>query len=413
MTETPVRYENNKLKSIDTSEKRINALRVVENGKLGFATSTSSDLDQLLDMALTTAKYGRPWDAPLPGATELPPVELEHPSTNVSIDTMVDLGTKAMNRLKTCHSEALATVQLSTRKTVVRLINSQGFSGEFNKSVFSMLGAAELTEGQNMLSLYSAFVSGKLEDQVEKTVEFIVDNFQHGLTNATIPSGDYTVIFSPPCLGDILRPLLACANGQAVAKGFSPWKDKLGDQLFSPHFSLYDDATIPYGPASSPFDGEGIATKQTKIIDQGVLKSFLLDLRTAQDLDLQPTGNGFRSRLDELPRPGSSNVVLDVAGGVPLQELIDSTQRGIIIHSLMGAWAGNPYTGQVNGNIDLGFLIEDGQIKGRVKDCMVSVDCFQALRDQIIGASAEKQWAWNNMLLPHLKLSNIAVNAKG
>lgn len=411
VTETPVRYKNNKLKTIDTSEKRVNALRVVKDGKLGFATSTGADLDQLLDMALTTAEFGRPWDVALPGQTGLPQIELAHPSTAVEIDAMVYTGAEVIKQLRECHPEILASAQLSTRKATARLINSQGFSGEYSKSMFSMLGMAELTEGKNMLSLFAGFSSGKLEDQVERTVRQLVENFEHGRTNVPIRSGNYTVIFSPFCLGDILRPLLACADGKAVEKGFSPWQDKLGEKLFSPQFSLYDDPTIPFAPASCPFDGEGIAAKRTALIQDGRVNSFILDLATAQALGMKPTGNGFRNP-DSLPGPGNSNIILELAETQPLEQLIGSVQRGVIIHSLMGAWAGNPYSGQVSGNIDLGFLIEDGQIKGRVKDCMVSVDCFRAFREQIAGASTEKEWAWN-MLLPHLVLSDVAINAKG
>jgi PmbA protein len=411
-TETPVRYENNKLKTIDTSERKVNALRVVKDGKLGFATSTGADLDQLLDMALATAEFGRPWDAELPGPAELSQVELEHSSTEVDLDTLVATGAETIRQIRECHPEILASARLSTRKSTVRLVNSQGFSGEYSKSMFSMLGMADLTEGKNMLSMYAGFSSGKLEKQVEKTVQRLVANFQHGRTNVPIQSGNYTVIFSPFCMGDILRPLLACADGKAVEKGFSPWKNKLGEKLFSPQFSLYDDATLPFAPASCSFDGEGVAARRTAIIRDGKVNSFILDLATAQALGMNPTGNGFRSQPDSLPGPGYSNIVLELAETQPLEQLIGSVQRGVIIHSLMGAWAGNPYSGQVSGNIDLGFLIEDGQIKGRVKDCMVSVDCFRAFREQIAGASTEKEWAWN-MLLPHLVLSDVAINAKG
>lgn len=411
-TETPVRYENNTLKGIDGIEKRVNALRIVKDGKLGFATSTSPDMDQLLEMAIATAQFGRDWDIPLPGQTELPQVDLGHPSTMVEIDAMVETGKEMVRRMGVCHPDLLVSTTMSPRQTSVKLTNSHGFAGEYTKHTLSVFGAMELTEGKNFLSMYTGFISGKYEDQVERVLSFLVENFQHGRNNVSVQSGEYTVIFSPFGMGDILRPLLACANGKAVEKGFSPWKDKLGTPLFSEQISLYDDATIPYAPASCLFDGEGVAARRTAIIDQGKVNSFILDLATAKALNLQPTGNGFRSQADDLPGPGNSNIVLEVANTQPMEQLIGSTKKGIIIHSLMGAWAGNPYSGQISGNIDLGFLIEDGQIKGRVKDCMMSVNVFEAFRSQIAGASSEKEWAWN-MLLPHLKLDNVSINAKG
>ncbi|MDD3074491.1 MAG: metallopeptidase TldD-related protein [Eubacteriales bacterium] len=411
VTETPVRYENNKLKGIDASSRQINALRIVKDGKLGFATSTGDNLQPLLDMALATAQFGRDWDLPLPGPAALPQVQLTHPSTVLDTDTLVEMGEKLVSRLGQCHPDLLASADVSTRQTTTKLINSQGFAGEYSKSIFSILGGAELTEGKNFLSLYAGYFSGKREDQLEKTIESLVSNYEHGRTNVPVKSGKYTVIFTPQGLGDIINPLLECANGLAVEKGFSPWKDKLGEKLFAEEISLYDDATISFAPASCLFDGEGIPAQRTAIIEKGVINSFILNMVTAKALGLKSTGNGFRSKNGELSAPGNSNVVLEIAGTQPLEQLLGSVKQGIIIHSLMGAWAGNPYSGQVNGNIALGFLVEDGRIKGRVKDCMVSVNVFEAFRHQIEGASAEKEWAWN-MLAPHLKLRDISISAK-
>jgi PmbA protein len=412
VTETPVRYENNKLKGIDARSRQINALRIVKDGKLGFATSTGDNLQPLLDMAVTNAQFGREWDLPLPGAASLPQVELTHPSTVLDTDTLVGMGEKLVGRLSKCHPDLLASADISTRQTTTKLINSQGFAGEYSKRTFSILGGADLTEGKNFLSLYAGFISGKLEDQLEKTIASLVENFEYGRTNVPVKSDKYTVIFTPQGLGDILSPLLECANGLAVEKGFSPWKDKLGKKLFSEQFSLYDDATIPFGPASCLFDGEGTPAQSTAIIEKGVVNSFIHNMVTAKALGHKSTGNGFRSKNGELSSPGNSNVVLDITETQPLEQLLGSVQQGILIHSLMGAWAGNPYGGQVNGNILLGFLIEDGRIIGRVKDCMVSVNVFEALNHQVLGASSEKEWAWN-VLAPHLKLKDIAISAKG
>lgn len=412
VTETPVRYENNKLKSVDASSRQINALRIVKDGKLGFATSTGDNLHPLLDMAMTNAQYGQDWDLPLPGPAPLPQVELTHPSTELDLDTQVEMGDKLVRQVRECHPDLLASARVSTRQTTTRLLNSQGFAGEYSKRTFTILGSIELTEGKNFLSLYSGYMSGKLEDQLDKTIADLVKKFEHGRNNVPVKSGKYTVIFSPSGLGDIVNPLLACANGLAVEKGFSPWKDKLGEKLFSEQVSLYDDATIPFAPVSCLFDGEGIPAQSTAIIDKGVVNSFILNMVTAKALGLESTGNGFRGSNGELSAPDNSNVVLDIAETQPLEEMLSSVEQGIIIHSLMGAWAGNPYGGQVNGNIDLGFLIEDGRIKGRIKDCMVSVNVFEAFNNQILGASTEKEWAWN-MLAPHLMLRDIAINAKG
>lgn len=411
MTETPVRYENNKLKSIDASSRQINALRIVKDGRLGFATGTGDNLEPLVEMALATAQFGREWDLPLPGPAPLPQVKLTHPSTDLDTDTLVAMGKNICQRLSQCHPDLLAMAQVSSRQVQVKLVNSQGFAGEYSKRAVSILGGADLTEGTNLLSLYSGYSSGKLEDQLENLIDKLIVNFQHGHVNVPFKSGKYPVIFSPQGLGDLISPLLQCANGLAVEKGFSPWKDKLGTKLFSEQFSLYDDSTLPFAPASCLFDGEGIPAQATGIIEKGNLNSFVLNMVTAKALGLKSTGNGFRNKDGELSAPGISNIVLEFSETIPLDQLLGSVERGVIIHSLMGAWAGNPYSGQVNGNIELGFLIEDGQIKGRIKDCMVSVNAFQAFREQIGAVSTERQWDWG-MFAPHVLLRDIPISTK-
>lgn len=417
VTETPVRFENNRLKGIDTREGRVSALRLVKDGKLGFATTTGTDLDQLLEKALATARFGRQWEAPFPTQANLPQVDLFHQSTTaIEAKEMVDIGQEVMEALRECHADALASATVNRSESTISLANSNGFAGSYSRSMFSLFGSIELVDGKNLLSVYKGFRTGKLEDQVSRTISYLVESFKHGQTNVPLTSDNYTVVFTPLALGDVLYPLLACANGKAVEKGFSPWKDKLGQQLFSRQISLYDDPTLAYGPGSNLFDGEGIPAAPTTIIDRGEVSSFLLDLGTAHSLGMAPTGNGYRTRPDELPSPSTSNVVLEAEQTQPLAQIIGSLKKGVIIHSLMGAWAGNPYTGQVNGNIDLGFLVENGEVVGRVKDCMVSVNAFDAFKHQIEAVSQEREWGsnlWGSyMLLPHVCLGDISISTK-
>lgn len=416
--ETPVKFENNRLKSIDTKEQRISALRLIKDGKLGFATTTGTDLNQLLEKALLTARFGRDWQAPLPGPASLPSVELFHPSTaDISSDKMVDMGQRVVEELRQCHPEALAYATLNRRESTVSLVNSSGFAGSYSRSIFSFMGSVDLVEGKNMLCVYRDIGTGKLEDQVNQAVKYMVDTFNKGRKNVSITSGAYPVVFTPQAMGDLLYPLLACANGKAVEKGFSPWKDKLGQQLFSPRITLYDDPTIAYGPGSAVFDGEGMPAAVTNIIKKGVISNFLLDLDTAHSLGMKPTGNGYRGSAVDLPAPGNSNVVLEAEGTEPLQEIMGGIKKGVIIHSLMGAWAGNPFTGQVSGNIDLGFLVEKGEVVGRVKDCMMSINVFEAFKSRIEAVSQEREWEPDyrgmSMLLPYILFDDVSISTKG
>lgn len=410
--ETPVRFDFNRLKGIDTSEKRLTALRLIKDGRLGFATTTGENYHELLEAALTTARFGRAWDLRLPDAAELPEVSTFDPETaEVTVEQLAAMGSNTLEHVTKLHPEVLSSVHLTRRESLVQLLNSNGFSGAYKRTGFSYFASAELTQGQNFLAVYAGFDSAKLDrDQVAAEDQYLVETFKAGQKNVPLDSGNYTVIFTPQALTDVLRPFLASVNGKAVEKGFSPWGEKLGQSLLVPQISLYDDATHPWGPASCPFDGEGVPTSRLPLIEKGVLRNFLLDLTTAKALNMRPTGNGFRAQAGELPSPSTSNIILESSETMALKELTN-IKRGIIIHSLMGAWAGNPYSGQVSGNIALGFLMEDGQVVGRVKDCMVAINAFEAFKSQIDGVSTEKEWAFT-MHLPFIRFNDVAIAAK-
>ena len=411
-SETPVRFDFNRLKGIDTSEKRLTALRLIKDGRLGFATTTNENYEELLDAALTTARFGRAWDLKLPDAAEIPEVStFDSDTAEITVEQLAAMGNKTLAKITKLHPEVLASVHLTRRESLIQLLNSNGISRVYKKTGFNYFASAELTQSQNFLAVYAGFDSAKLDrTQVAAEDQYLTETFKAGQKNVALGSGNYTVIFTPQALTDVLRPFLASVNGKAVEKGFSPWKNKVEQTLLAPQISLYDDATHPWGPASCPFDGEGIPTSRLPLIEKGVLRNFLLDLTTAKALNMRPTGNGFRAQAGELPSPSTSNIILESSETMAIQQLTN-VKRCIIIHSLMGAWAGNPYSGQVSGNIALGFLMEDGQVIGRIKDCMVAINAFVAFQSQIDGVSTEKEWAYT-MHLPFMRFSDVAIAAK-
>ena len=90
--------------------------------------------------------------------------------------------------------------------------------------------------------------------------------------------------------------------------------------------------------------------------------------------------------------------------------MVSGMEKGIIIKETMGAWAGNPYSGQVTGNISLGFLVENGKPVGRIKDCMFSVNIFRDLQHNLLGLSQETQS--KGYILPYALLSDVSISTK-
>jgi PmbA protein len=137
---------------------------------------------------------------------------------------------------------------------------------------------------------------------------------------------------------------------------------------------------------------------------------FYTDLATAVAIGAEPTGNGFRSGIQRLPSPGLSNLIMNT-GGMPSKNIIQDCRRGILINMLMGAWAGNPYSGEVSGNIALGFLIENGEIAGRVKNAMISVNSFEIFNRQLVQLSSDAKWV-DGGLLPYAVFDDVYISTK-
>jgi PmbA protein len=203
----------------------------------------------------------------------------------------------------------------------------------------------------------------------------------------------------------VLAPVLACVDGKAVMRGVSPWAKKRGELLFDERFSIIDDPTLDGKSGSYPFDGEGVAARRLPLIEKGVLKNFLHNLETAAAVGDEPNGHGTRSSGIA---PG---VTMVTPGDKASEEMIRGIDEGLLIEQTMGAWAGNPYGGQVTGNIALGYKIEKGKLVGRVKNVVFSLNVFSYLRDHLVGLSSDVR-DLGGEILPYIMFKDVVLSTE-
>ncbi len=414
ITRTPVEFENNKLKSIKTNEQKTTALRLISpDNRVGFCTTTSPDEapEDLLNKARETSKFGRNFEPSLPGKN---PGELDNMYDQDVLDLptekMIDMGEEIVESIRSKNSEALAHASIEKTEVKVDIKNSQGLDTSYEKTSFSVGGAAMLLVGTSFLRIGQRKKLPRLFTDLTALKNELMHDLHYGAKEREIDSDSYKVIFSPQAMSDFMRPILASLNGQSVEKGVSPFKDKLEEQLFDSKVTLTDMPHRPFSPGMCPVDDEGVPTKETPLIKKGTIKTFPVDLLTANSLGVEPTGHGLRQSPYSLPAPDLHTCVLS-PGETALNDMVSELDRGIIIKNLMGAWAGNPYSGEVNGNISLGYLVENGKIIGRIKDCMVSVNVFEALNEQLLSFSQETKWI-GNKLFPYALLEGVDITSK-
>ena len=409
----PVRFKDNKLKMLEASSSNGIALRVIADGKIGFAASTKMDAaSDLVEKALATAQFGTPAEFDFPGPGDYPGPRVFDPAVaDLEADALVETGAAILEKILAYEKHVQASISLDRGTGRVRLLNTEGVDLKRETTGISLWCTATLVEDESLLHTGDMMGSRFMYTEPEKVADRIIEQIRVGRKRAPIAEGRYPVIFSPWALSSILRPFMSCVDGDAVSRGISPWRGRTGEVVADERLSLYDDGLMEGGLGTAPWDDEGIPAQRTPLIEDGVLKNFLVDLKNSARLDLPPTGNGSRGGLGSLPGISTSNIYLE-EGDIPYEEMLSSIKEGILVHQLMGAWGSNPYGGQISGNIGLGFKIENGEPVGRVKDCMLYLNGFEAWKDQLSAISSDVRQAVS-FRFPYVLMEGVSISGRG
>jgi PmbA protein len=187
------------------------------------------------------------------------------------------------------------------------------------------------------------------------------------------------VVFDQETAGSLLGNLCSAVSGYALYKGASFLVGQLGKRLAPDLVTVYDDGRMVGGLGSKPFDGEGLPTRKTTVLDCGVLSSYLLDTYSGRKLGLASTGNASRS-IGESPTVGPTNLYLVPGTNTP-EEIIATVRQGLYVTELIG-FGINMVTGDYSRGA-CGFWIENGElaypveeitIAGNLKDMFANVE---------------------------------------
>jgi PmbA protein len=218
-----------------------------------------------------------------------------------------------------------------------------------------------------------------------------------------IETREVPVVFDPDMAASLLRHLAAAVSGNALYKGMSFLTGKLGETIAPPFVNVYDDGTLPGALGSKPFDGEGLPTRRTSVIDGGVLASYLFDTYSARKLQSRSTGNAARSVADS-PHVSPTNLIL-AAGDTSPQDIIKSVASGLYVTELMG-FGINPTTGDYSRGAT-GIWIENGELAYPVHEITVAGNLLQMFRD--IEAIGNDLVLRHSVAAPTVKIAKLTV----
>jgi PmbA protein len=186
------------------------------------------------------------------------------------------------------------------------------------------------------------------------------------------------VVYDPRVASSLLGHLSGAISGTAIARGTSFLKDKMGQAVLSDGLDVIDDPLRRRGLRSRPFDGEGIAGRMRKLVEGGVLTTWILDLASARQLKLATTGHASRGTSSP-PGPSSTNLYL-APGKLSREALLKTVDRGFYVTNLMG-FGVNGVTGDYSRGAS-GFWIEGGELVYPVSEVTVAgnlKDMFRAM----------------------------------
>jgi PmbA protein len=261
------------------------------------------------------------------------------------------------------------------------LVTSHGFRGAYLGSSHGIAMTAITGSGTGMERDYDYSSVRHAADLAtpEKVGRTAGERAVERLNPRKVSTRKVPVVFDRRVANSLVSHLASAANGASVARKTSFLRDKMGQKLFADGIRIIDDPLRKRGLRSHPFDGEGVAGKKLALVDDGVLRSWILDCSTARELGLVTTGHASRG-VSSVPSPGASNLHLE-AGSVSPQALIADIKDGFYVTDLIGMGV-NMVTGDYSRGAS-GFWIENGVRTFPVSEVTIAghlVDIFRTLR---------------------------------
>jgi len=228
-----------------------------------------------------------------------------------------------------------------------------------------------------------------------------------------IPSGTFPVIFAQPSLHDLLYyTLINAVKADYVQRDRSALKGKIGENIASSLVTIHDNGLLEGGLQTWRFDGEGVPSQKTAVIEKGILKHYLYDNYTAKKDGVESTGNALRGGLASYastPTLEATNFILASRNKSP-EDLISEIDEGLIVYNVQGAHSSNPESGEFSVVATPAWKIEKGSVAHAVKGAMLAGVIFDVLKG--VSALGNNVRKIGHLVSPWIRVENVKVIGK-
>src|SRR5271156_1992619 len=258
--------------------------------------------------------------------------------------------------------------------------NSRGFVGEYRASSCSITASPIALGKDNEMQRDYWYTYARSLKRLATPESVGVEAARRTLRRLDarrVKTQQVPIIFAPEIARSLIGAIFDAASGDSIYRGASFFAGKLGEQVAAESVTVIDDGTIVGGHGSSPFDGEGLPTRRKVIVENGVLKTYLLNTYTARKLNMQSTGNAVRG-LAGNPGIGNGNLYLE-AGSFSPEEILREIKTGFYVTELLGQGV-NMVTGDYSRGAS-GLWIENGELTYAVEEVTIAGNLKEMLNN--------------------------------
>ncbi len=387
--ETEIRVYEGEIEQFTASESQGVGVRVIRDQRQGFAYAGSLDEDVLAETiadARDNAAFGTPdpfLGLAAPDGVDVAPLDLFDPtaadvSTQDKIAMTIDL--EAKTRAADARIIGIESADYVDMVNESALVSSAGVQVT-NRESASYVTSTALAEQDGDTQIGFGFSVGRNPNSldVDRAAADAADRATR-LLGATQPATErVTIVFDPFVTAQFLSILGETMTGDAVAKGYSLFANRLDETVASPLITLVDDPTNPNMFTASETDGEGLASRRNTLIDSGELSMFLHNAYSARRMDTASTGSAVRS-YSSVPGVGARALFLE-PGTKSQPELIAGIDNGVLIQGVAGIHSGvNPVSGDFSTGAE-GLRIRNGELAEPLREITIASTLQKMLGD--------------------------------
>lgn len=377
------------LEQADRAEGHEIGLRVLIGGRQASVSASDHSPATIAEMAERAVAMAR--EAPVDDAlgladpdelardTDAGALQIADDRPDPSPDTLQDMALRAEAAARDMPGiSQVESANAAFSRRFLWLAASNGFSAGYGRTIHALSCVAITGEGLGMERDYAAESRVWAADlpAPEEIGRLAAERTLARAGSRKPPTGAYPILYDRRVASSLIGHLLSAVNGAAVARGASWLRKDLGQPVLPRGLDLTEDPRRPRYPSSRPFDAEGLATRPRRIVEDGVLQGWTLDLATARKLGMDSTASAARG-VASAPSPINSNVTL-TPGMLTPDDLIARMGTGLVVTSMLGASI-NGTTGDYSRGA-AGFWVENGRIAWPVNECTIAGN----LRDMLM-----------------------------